>query len=188
MLSMRKREYFRGAQLGQRQRLLDNLVDISRLDFGDVTPHLTNFSLAPLFENLHQEFAGPAATKGLEFLVDAPVASVHSDLLLVGKILQHLLSNAIAYTHGGSVRLRCTAEDAQVRLDVIDTGIGIPADHLPLIYDQFYQVGGTDRARESYGLGLSIVRRLVNLLAAQIEVHSAVGRGSAFSLLLPAAR
>lgn len=185
--SMRKREHLRGTHLGRRQRLLDKLVDISRLDFGDISPHPTSFAVAPLFEDLHLRFAGYAAAKGLEFLVDAPTARVHSDALLVGSILQHLLSNAVTYTHGGSVRLRCTAAEALVRLEVIDTGIGIAADQLPFIYDQFYQVGGADRARGSYGLGLSIVRRLAHLLAAEVEVHSELGRGSAFSLSLPAA-
>ena len=183
---MRKLEHLRGTHLRRRQRLLSNLVDISRLDFGDVTPHPTDFAVAPLFEDLHREFAGLATTKGLDFLIDTPTARVHSDPLLVSKILQHLVSNAVTYTYGGSVRVRCAPDAAQVRIEVLDTGIGIAADQLPHIYDQFYQVGGTDRARESYGLGLSVVRRLVSLLAAQIEVHSEVGRGSAFSLLLPA--
>ncbi|HLY53897.1 MAG TPA: HAMP domain-containing sensor histidine kinase [Steroidobacteraceae bacterium] len=184
---MRKLEHLRGTGLRRRQRLLANLVDISRIDFGDVTPEPTSFAVAPLFEDLHREFARPAAAKGLEFLIDAPTARAHSDPLLVGKILQHLVSNAIAYTDGGSVRLRCARCDAHVRIEVIDTGIGIAADELPLIYDQFYQAGGTDPARGSYGLGLSIVRRLASLLGAEIHVRSELGRGSAFSLSLLAA-
>lgn len=182
---MRKLEHLRGTHLKRRERLLNNLVDISRLDFGDITVQPSDFCVAPLFEDLQREFAGLAATKGLGLLVDSPTACVHSDPLLVGKILQHLVSNAIAYTQGGSVRVRCALDSGRVRIEVLDTGIGIAADQLPHIFDQFYQVGGTGRARESYGLGLSIVRRLVSLLAAQIEVHSEVGHGSAFSLLLP---
>jgi len=184
---MRKPEHLRGTHLRRRQRLLNNLVDISRLDFGDISVHPTDFALAPLFADLQREFAPRAAAKGLDLVIDSPTACAHSDPLLVGKILQHLLSNAITYTPAGSVRLRCAPDDTQVGIDVIDTGVGIAADQLPLIYDQFYQVGGTDRARESYGLGLSIVRRLVTLLAARIEVHSKLGRGSAFTLVLPPA-
>jgi signal transduction histidine kinase len=75
---------------------------------------------------------------------------------------------------------------ARVRIEVRDTGIGIPADQLPHIYDPFYQAGGTDRPREGYGLGLSVVQRMVSLLGAQLDVHSVVGRGSTFTLLLPA--
>lgn len=181
---MRKLEHLRGTHLRRRQRLLNNLLDISNLDFGDVMPQPTDFALAPLFDDLHREFAGLAAAKGLDFLLDEPTARVHSDPNLVGKILQQLVSNAIMYTHGGWVRVRCAPDAAYVRIEVLDTGIGIAAEQLPHIYDQFYQAGGTRRTRESYGLGLSIVRRLVRLLAADVEVHSELGRGSAFSLIL----
>jgi signal transduction histidine kinase len=88
----------------------------------------------------------------------------------------------------GWIRLQCLHEESFVRLEVVDTGIGIPADQLPLIYDEFYQVGvPTNSSREGYGLGLSIVQRLVKLLQLELQVHSMVGKGSVFSLLLPAA-
>jgi two-component system, sensor histidine kinase len=87
----------------------------------------------------------------------------------------------------GWVRLRCLHEAALVRIEVLDTGVGIPADQLPYIYDEFYQVGvPTNVSRDGYGLGLSIVQRLVKLLTLKLDVRSEVGRGSAFSLLLPA--
>ena len=113
--------------------------------------------------------------------------SAHSDPALVGQILRNLIANAIKYTHRGRIQLRSTACAAGVRLEVADTGIGIPADHLPYIYDEFYQIGvGTNAAREGYGLGLSIVHRLVGLLDLKLEVWSEVGRGSTFSLEMPA--
>ena len=81
----------------------------------------------------------------------------------------------------------CLREEALVRIDVIDTGVGIPADQLPHIFDEFYQVGvPANSTRDGYGLGLSIVQRLVKLLSHKLDVRSEVGRGSAFSLLLPA--
>jgi two-component system, sensor histidine kinase len=83
--------------------------------------------------------------------------------------------------------LRCLHEAALVRIEVLDTGVGIPADQLPYIYDEFYQVGvPTNVSRDGYGLGLSIVQHLVKLLTPKLDVRSEVGRGSAFSLLLPA--
>jgi CheY-like chemotaxis protein/anti-sigma regulatory factor (Ser/Thr protein kinase) len=112
---------------------------------------------------------------------------VHSDASLVEQILRNLVSNAIKYTHEGSVRLRCLTEASLVRVEVLDTGIGIPADQLRYIYDEFYQVGvPTNVSRDGYGLGLSIVQRLVKLLTLRLDVSSEVGKGSVFSLLLPA--
>jgi two-component system CheB/CheR fusion protein len=114
---------------------------------------------------------------------------VHSDPSLVEQILRNLVSNAVKYTREGWVRLRCLHEESLVRLEVIDTGIGIPADQIPLIYDEFYQVGvPTNSSREGYGLGLSIVQRLVKLLQLQLDVRSEVGKGSAFSLAVPAGK
>jgi CheY-like chemotaxis protein len=107
----------------------------------------------------------------------------------VGQVLRNLVSNAIKYTREGWVRLRCLHEAPLIRIQVLDTGIGIPADQLPYICDEFYQVGVPSNAsREGYGLGLSIVQRLVNLLTLKLDVRSEVGRGSTFSLLLPASR
>jgi CheY-like chemotaxis protein len=83
--------------------------------------------------------------------------------------------------------LRCLHEASLVRIEVLDSGVGIPPDQLPYIYDEFYQVGvPTNSSRDGYGLGLSIVQRLVKLLTLKLDVRSEVGRGSAFSLVLPA--
>jgi hypothetical protein len=85
------------------------------------------------------------------------------------------------------VRLRCLHEAGLVRIEVMDTGIGIPSDQIPRIYDEFYQVGvAANSSRNGYGLGLSIVQRLVKLLTLRLYVQSQIGQGSAFSLLLPA--
>src|SRR5688572_23809086 len=112
---------------------------------------------------------------------------VHSDPSLVEQIVRNLVANAIKYTREGLVRLRCLHDEAAVRIQVLDTGIGIPASQLPLIYDEFYQVGvPANTVREGYGLGLSIVLRLVKLLNLGLQVESEVGRGSVFSLLVPA--
>lgn len=173
--------------IGAMSRLLNALLDISKLESGAIRPDPTDFTVATLFEELRGEFTSIAADKGLKLKVESSTACVHSDPSLVGQILRNLLSNAIKYTREGWVQLRCLHETARVRIEVLDTGIGIPADQLPHIYDEFYQIGSSDRARDGYGLGLSIVHHLVNLLALELDVRSEVGRGSTFSLLLPAA-
>ena len=173
--------------IGGMSRLLNALLDISKLESGAIKPELTDFTVAALFEELRTEFAGLAANKGLQFQVDPCMDCVHSDPSLVEQILRNLIANAIKYTRDGCVRLRCLHEQVRVRIQVLDTGIGISSDQLPYIYDEFYQVGVRANAvREGYGLGLSIVLRLVKLLNLGLQVESEVGRGSVFSLVLPA--
>jgi PAS domain S-box-containing protein len=173
--------------IGAMSRLLNALLDISKLESGAIKPEPTDFRVGSVFEELRREFANLAANKGLQLDVEMCTDCVHSDPSLVEQILRNLVSNAVKYTRQGSVRLRCLHEQAVVRLEVIDTGIGIPADQIPLIYDEFYQVGvPTNSSREGYGLGLSIVQRLVKLLQLKLDVRSEVGKGSAFSLILPA--
>lgn len=170
-------------------RLLNALLDISKLESGTVKPEPTDFTVAALFEALRGEFTGVAARKGLELIIESAGESVHSDPALVEQILRNLVSNAIKYTRAGCVVLRCRLEQpALVRIAVIDTGVGIPAEQLPMICEEFYQVGvPTNSSRDGYGLGLSIVQRLVRLLKLRFEIQSEVGKGSSFSLVLPAA-
>src|SRR3984885_7594561 len=174
--------------IGSMSRLLNALLDISKLESGALKPEPTDFHVAELFEELRNEFAGIAVKKGLELDIEPSGDCVHSDPSLVEQILRNLLSNAIKYTRQGRVQLRCLHEHERlVRIEVIDTGIGIPPDQLPFICDEFYQVGvPTNSTRDGYGLGLSIVQRLVALLNAGFNVKSEVGKGSAFSLVLPA--
>jgi len=170
-------------------RLLNALLDISKLESGAIKPDRADFSLAGLFEELRQEFSAMALDKGLRLAISAPASSVHSDRSLVGQILRNLLSNAVKYTRTGSVSLRSLPTTNGVRIEVIDTGIGIPAHQLQFIYDEFYQVGvPTNSSRDGYGLGLSIVQRLIALLELKLEVRSVVGAGSVFALELPLGR
>jgi two-component system CheB/CheR fusion protein len=169
-------------------RLLNTLLDISKLESGAVKPDPTDFAVAALFEELRLEFQGVAASKGLTFKVVPCDDSVHSDRSLVEQILKNLVSNAIKYTRQGSVALRSLRQQPSlVRLEVLDTGVGIPGDQLRYIYDEFFQVGvPANSSREGYGLGLSIVQRLVALLDGKLDAHSQVGKGSQFTLTLPA--
>ena len=173
--------------IGAMSRLLNALLDISKLESGAIKPQPVHFPTAGLFEELRQEFSGVAADKGLELQVSTAAEPIHSDPALLGQILRNLLSNAIKYTRTGRITLSSRRGTTGVRIEVIDTGIGIPADQLGLIYDEFYQVGvPTNSSRNGYGLGLSIVQRLVKLLGLKLEVRSEVGRGSVFALEVPA--
>jgi PAS domain S-box-containing protein len=172
--------------IGSMSRLLNALLDISKLESGAIRPEPTDFSVAGMFEELRVEFAGLAASKGLRFEVETCEDAVYSDPSLVEQILRNLVSNAVKYTREGWVRLRCRHLGPLVRIEVLDTGVGIAPHQMPYIYDEFYQAGvAPNSSREGYGLGLSIVQRLVNLLMLKLDVHSEVGRGSAFGLELP---
>ena len=169
-------------------RLLSALLDISKLESGAIQPVPADFSVAELFEELDREFTALAARKGLSLEVTAAREVGHSDAALLEQLLRNLLSNAIKYTRAGGVTLRCAREPhALLRIEVRDTGIGIPAEQLSRIYDEFYQIRTGDGPHDGYGIGLTIVRRIVDLLGLRLEVSSRVGEGSSFAVLLPAA-
>jgi len=172
--------------IGAMTRLLSALLDISKLESGAIKPELADFTIGTLFEGLRREFASIADSKSLELQVHSGEESLHSDPALVEQIMKNLVSNAIKYTPaGGRVVISSRREDDSVRLEVRDTGIGIAADQLAYIYDEFYQVGVPSGSREGYGLGLSIVQGLVKLLNLHLEATSEVGKGSVFSLIVP---
>lgn len=168
-------------------RLLNALLDVSKLESGTIRPQFVDVRLAPLFAELQREFAGLAASKGIALVVEPTDARVRSDPSLLGQALKNLLSNAIKYTAEGFVRLGARAVPAGVRVQVSDTGCGIDAGHLPYVFDEFYQVGvPANTSRDGYGLGLSIVQRVAQLLDVRVEVDSRPGEGSTFALVLPA--
>jgi two-component system, sensor histidine kinase len=172
--------------IGAMSRLLNALLDISKLESGAIKPAPADFAVASLLEALRSEFSGLASSKGIALEIPSSDLVVHGDATLVGQILRNLVSNAIKYTPAGRVRLSAQAQPPLVRIEVEDTGVGIAADELPRIYEEFYQIGvGPNAARNGYGLGLSIVRRLIQLLDLKLDVRSAVGQGSVFSLTLP---
>jgi PAS domain S-box-containing protein len=173
--------------VGAMSRLLNALLDVSKLESGAIRPDIADFRVAQLLEELRREFAGLAANKGLQLVVEPTAACARSDISLVGQAMKNLVSNAIKYTSHGWVRLRSTVDGSHVRIEVSDTGRGIEADQLPFIFDEFYQVGvAPNTSRDGYGLGLSIVQRVAQLLGLRVEVKSRPGEGSMFALELPA--
>lgn len=167
-------------------RLLNALLDISKLESGAVKPAIVDFKVVTLLEEMRVEFTGIAETRGLKLIVEPSRGLLRSDPSLLGQALKNLVANAIKYTREGFVRLRSVPHGRFMRLEVSDSGIGIAPDQIVYIFDEFYQVNvAADHARDGYGLGLSIVQRVASLLGVRIEVQSEPGVGSTFVLDVP---
>jgi len=163
-------------------RLLNSLLDISKLEAGIVKPDIADHAVQEIFNELRAEFEEQARAKGIELVVETCSAVVRSDRQLLMQILENLLSNAIRYTHEGLVKLCCRRQNPFVRIDVLDTGIGIRSEDIEFVFDEFHQVDFDARRPEGLGLGLSIVKRAADLLACPLEVESKIGDGSRFSI------
>jgi CheY-like chemotaxis protein len=166
--------------------LFSALLDISKLDAGVLTPTVTEFSVAPLLKRIETTFRGIAEEKGLSLRIAASSAWVRSDFVLLERILFNLVSNAVRYSSHGGLIVGCRRRDRQLRIEVWDTGVGIPQDQHQNIFSEFYRLGEPDRDRRSgFGLGLAIVDRLCQLLDHPIKVTSTVGKGSRFTVVVP---
>lgn len=179
-----------GQSLAAQQQMLNALLDISRLEAGVVEVERIDFPIGPLLDRLAHEFDLQAKTHGLNLRTVGCTAIVHSDPNLLERILRNLLDNAIKYTDDGRILLGCRRTGRSLRLQVWDTGCGIPEDQLTVIFEEFHQLGNPARDRSlGLGLGLAIVERLVKLLGCRITVRSAVGKGSVFEIAeMPLAR
>ena len=166
--------------------LLNSLLDISRLDAGAITPEFEVFPMQRLIDRLSAEFSRQAQHKGLKLFTESCSAKVRSDPNLLSEIIQNLVSNAIRYTDKGEINLTCVEIDGQCRVEVADTGMGIESDQLGEIFREFHQCKSPGASKEGFGLGLAIVRRLADLLNHAIAVESDPGRGSKFSVCVPA--
>lgn len=167
-------------------RLLGSLLDISKIDSGVIVPELQVFRLSDLFNDLRGKFSRMAEDKGLRLVIMPCRLTVRSDRLLLDSILSNLLSNALRYTHSGKILLGCRRLGASVRIEVWDTGTGIPEAEYENIFDEFYQIGSPDRdSNQGLGLGLSIVRAYAGLLQHPLGIRSQPGKGSVFSVEAP---
>ena len=168
--------------------MLSELLDISNLNAGTTRASVTAVPITSVLLHIDNEFGSTARDRGLDLRLSAPDAWVESDPALLKRILQNLVANALAYTERGGVLVTARVRGGALLMDVWDTGVGIDAEHLPRIFDEFYQIGNVSRdRRKGMGLGLAIVRRLVDLLGHPLEVTSRVGRGTRFRLQLPIA-
>ena len=172
------------------KNLLDSLLDVSRLDAGVIVPRPADVALGPLLDEIEASYAPIAASKGLAFEVEPPEdgLAVHSDRLLLGRMLRNLVENAIRYTEQGHVRVTCNPVGDGIAIRVEDSGIGIAAEQQGQVFEEFHQVGNPERDRsQGLGLGLAIVQRLSRLLNHPVSVTSEPGRGSLFSVEVPRA-
>ncbi|ANC91590.1 hybrid sensor histidine kinase/response regulator [Azospirillum humicireducens] len=168
--------------------LLDGLLEVSRLEAGVVTPVLDTFAAGEITDALDSAYAGQATAKGLVWRVQGCDAVLRTDRGLLMQLLRNLVDNALRYTEAGAIRIRCRVDGERLAIEVQDTGIGIPPEHLDRIFEEFHQVGNPERDRlRGLGLGLAIVRRLSQLLDHPVQVRSVQGQGSAFRVLVPLA-
>ncbi len=172
--------------LGALNNLLGTLLDVARLDSGDIRAHLTDFPIAALLERLGPEFQALARAAGIELRVRPSTAWVRTDVHLLETVLRNLISNAIRYTRQGGVLVACRAQRAGLLICVYDTGVGIEGAHLEAIFSPYYQVPNEARRMNTgIGLGLSIVSRIAALLSLERWVRSRAGRGSLFAVRVP---
>ena len=165
--------------------LLASVLDISKLDSGAVVPEPCACPIDDVFNRLASDFEPQAIEKGIALTFEACGEAAHTDPELLRRLLGNLISNAIRYTHQGEVRLRGAPRGNAVDLEVGDTGIGIGADQLERIFDEFYQIDHGSQRPDGLGLGLSIVRRLADLLGLGIDVSSTPAEGTTFTVTVP---
>lgn len=170
--------------------LLDALLDLSKLDAGAIKPSLRPLDVDGLLARLVQEFTPQACAQGLRLRLRLPAAetTVLTDAQLLASVLRNLIANAIKYTRAGGVLVSARRVGQGLKVQVWDTGIGIPEAHLAHVFEEYYQVDNPQRdRRRGLGLGLSIVSRISALLDLRLACRSRVGRGTVMEIVLPLA-
>ncbi|TAH65527.1 MAG: sensor histidine kinase [Rhodopseudomonas palustris] len=166
------------------EEIIGALLDISRLDAGAMTPSLSNFVIGDLMRSLEIEFAPIARAKGLKLSFVPCLLPVESDRLLLRRLLQNLISNAIKYTPQGKVLVGCRRRGQSLQIGVYDTGVGIPVLKRAEIFKEFHRLEQGARIARGLGLGLSIVERLARVLDHGIALDATRSGGSVFSVTL----
>ncbi|MEM8558443.1 MAG: HAMP domain-containing sensor histidine kinase [Bacteroidota bacterium] len=187
--NLRQRYATKGlANLERLNNLFSDLIEIAKLEYREDLIHPERFDLQELVEEVSETVVPKAHTKGLDLAFDNPAAEVWADRARIRQVLTNLIENAVNYSETGSVRARLRQRKEKVRVEVLDTGRGIPEEALDRIFERFYRVD-TARSRKEggTGLGLSIVKQILQAHGEQIHVESITGRGSRFYFELPLA-
>ena len=172
--------------LGAMTGMLNTLLDINQIEVGAVKPETADFPVNDLLDQLKDELTYHAQAAGLGFRVMTCTLSIRSDRRLLEQMLRNLISNALKYTPRGRVLVGCRRRQGKLRIEIWDTGIGIPQSELKAIFEEYHQVDNAARQRShGLGLGLSIVKSLGELLGHPIRVRSLHGKGSVFSIEVP---
>lgn len=186
-----ERERYLAVALDQSERLrrlIGDLFELAKLDAHEQTPLREPVSLAELVSDIAQKFQLEAQRNGSAIDIDAGegLPMVDADIALVERVLENLIDNALSHSpDGGTIEIPITSDGNSVRVTVADSGPGIAPEHLPRVFDRFYQAGNAHRGTAHAGLGLAIAKRIVELHGARLEVESTLGRGTAFSFQLP---
>ena len=172
------------SSLGAAEEIISTLLDISKLDAGALEPDIGNFPVNDIMRHLANDFSAIATDQGLDLHVVTSSAWIRSDSKLLRRVIQNFLSNAIRYTPQGRILLGCRRLRGYIRIEVWDTGPGIPDDQLAQIFEEFrrFQQG---RDKKGLGLGLAIVDRISGMLDHPVNVRSVQGIGSVFSVTVP---
>ena len=166
--------------------MLDTLLDINQLEAGIVRREMVDFPINAVLEQLRTQFTFYATAHRLGWRVVPSSCSVRSDPRLLEQMIRNLLSNAVKYTNKGKILLGCRRRGDMLRIEVWDTGIGIPEEQLQAIFEEFHQLDNPARERsKGLGLGLAIVERLADLLGHTVDVRSRPGKGSVFAVEVP---
>jgi len=166
--------------------MLDTLLDINQLEAGIVRREIVNFPISEVLNELSTQFAYHETVDRLDVHVVGCSLSICSDQRLLAQMIRNLVSNAVKYTAAGRILVGCRRRGDKLRIEVWDTGIGIPAEQLSAIFEEFHQLDNPARERsKGLGLGLAIVQRLGELLGHAIDVRSRPGKGSVFSVEVP---
>jgi len=175
------------ASLEAVEDILSALLEISRLDAGAMKPEIASFPVDELFRRLESDFRPLARDQGLDLVFVPCSLSISSDRRLLRRLLQNLISNAIKYTLTGRVLVGCRRRGSRLRIDVYDTGIGIPADKRSTVFVEFHRLDEAAKVARGIGLGLSIVERIARVLEHPIVLSSETNRGTHFSIEVPVA-
>ncbi len=182
-----------GRQLAQRvdrslasqDAILTSLLDISRMESGQLEVHIRDFALSSLLEVVHNNFALQAESEGLRLHCIPSRLTVRSDEALLRRILQNFVSNAIRYSRQGRIVMGCRRDGKHVRIEVHDQGPGIPPSLQKEIFEEFRRLDEGHADDRGTGLGLAIVERLGKLLGHEIGLRSTLGKGSVFWVKVP---
>lgn len=167
------------------ETILGALLDISKLDSGQVALNVSDFSLSQIFDRLLDEFSGAAAEKGLDLSVVPTSARVNSDPVYLRRILQNLVSNAIRYTEKGRILVGVRRRVDSLEAYVIDTGIGISPEEQKLVFREFHRSDPSQSSDSAMGLGLAIVERACLMLKHDLALTSTVGKGTSIRVSIP---
>ncbi|HWM06921.1 MAG TPA: ATP-binding protein, partial [Actinophytocola sp.] len=170
------------------RRLLNNILDFTKITSGGLHAELVATELAEQTRAIAASFAPAVRRGGLEFVVDCPPLSrvAFVDREMWERIVLNLLSNALKFTLHGKITLRLAGDEHEVAMSVEDTGIGVPPEHVPLLFRRFHRVqGAVGRTGEGAGIGLALVHELVALHEGSVAVHSTLGAGSTFEVRIP---